>query len=87
MFLLGQQKPFRFSEATTVPIRHLNAGFPLYADVSFYIDLASVYGEKEFHIKFEWQRKFYGSDVKVSFLTFKRESYISRVMKLTTTKI
>jgi hypothetical protein len=75
MFLLGQQKPFRFSEATTVPSSHLNAGFLLYANVSLYsyMDLTSVYGEKKLHIKFEGQRKFYGSDVKVSFLTFKRE--------------
>jgi len=74
MFLLGQQKPFRFSEATTVPNSHLNAGFLLYADVSLYMDLTSVYGEEKLHIKFEGQRKFYGSDVKASFLTFKRES-------------
>jgi len=53
MFLLGQQKTFRFLEATTVPISHLNAGFLLYADVSFYMDLMSFYREKKFHIRFE----------------------------------
>jgi hypothetical protein len=45
MFLLGQQKPFRFSEVTAVPISHLNAGFLLYADVFFYMDLTSVSGK------------------------------------------
>jgi hypothetical protein len=55
MFLLGQQKPFRFSEATTVPSSQLNAGFLLYADVFLYMDLTSVYGEEKIHIRFEGQ--------------------------------
>jgi hypothetical protein len=74
MFLLGQQKPFRFSEAKTVPNSHLNVGFLLYADVSLYMDLTSVYGEEKLHIRFEGQRKFYGSDIRMLFLTFNRES-------------
>jgi len=68
MFLLGQQKPFRFSEHTTVSNRYLNAEFLLYADVSLYMDLTSVYGEEKFHIRFERQRKFYGSECHFSHL-------------------
>ena len=58
------------------PISHLNAGFLLYADVSLYTDLTSVYEQEKLETEFDGQTKFYRSVIKMWFHTFNSERYI-----------